>query len=396
MSHFSVLCVGPNVEGQLTPYNEDISKVSQDILKFECVEEEYRKKYEKGTHDEFYCSSSSSWGMEVTQDIFDNINRKKIGEVVTLPVKKVCGLGGYWKKDGYYKCGVPKNHKCPKKQIWVQCVEIPLTNHPDKDVCFEGIVEVKRVARPKKLKNIETYSSFEVFMKEYAGHDSVDEKTGKYGYWTNPQGKWDWMVVGGRWAGHIKTKNRVEAAYSPNFSWGWDESAKRKRLDGRHVDFATKSDIDFDSMRSEAEKKAAADYDFVAPLLSSTPPHTPWSEIDHKKENSREEYWAQPRCVKWKELEKNFRGTEHEKYFGFDSSADDYLVSRETYIKDAGDSAFRTFALVIDGKWYAKGDMGMFATVSNEKEKDVWNKFFWETVNGLPDDTILTVVDCHV
>ena len=35
----------------------------------------------------------------------------------------------------------------------------------------------------------------------------VDEKTGKKGYWNNPNSKWDWYSLGGRWSGMIKLKN---------------------------------------------------------------------------------------------------------------------------------------------------------------------------------------------
>lgn len=49
-----------------------------------------------------------------------------------------------------------------------------------------------------------------------------------------------------------------------------------------------------------------------------------------------------------------------------------------------------------DGKWYEKGRMGWWGMVSGEKEQDVWNKQFTALIDGLSDDTILTVVDCHI
>jgi hypothetical protein len=35
---------------------------------------------------------------------------------------------------------------------------------------------------------------------EYMGYEK-DDQTGKYGYWTNFKGYWDWFQIGGRWAG---------------------------------------------------------------------------------------------------------------------------------------------------------------------------------------------------
>src|SRR5579859_6601454 len=37
--------------------------------------------------------------------------------------------------------------------------------------------------------------------------NSVDPETGKKGYWENPNRKWDWYSLGGRWAGFFLLKN---------------------------------------------------------------------------------------------------------------------------------------------------------------------------------------------
>lgn len=54
------------------------------------------------------------------------------------------------------------------------------------------------------------------------------------------------------------------------------------------------------------------------------------------------------------------------------------------------------FAVVKYGDWHERGEMGWWACVSNEKEKDVWEAEVRELLKGLPDDTLLTVVDCHI
>jgi hypothetical protein len=33
---------------------------------------------------------------------------------------------------------------------------------------------------------------------------------------------------------------------------------------------------------------------------------------------------------------------------------------------------------------------------SDEKDKDTWNKEFAKLLDSLPDDTLLSVVDCHI
>lgn len=56
----------------------------------------------------------------------------------------------------------------------------------------------------------------------------------------------------------------------------------------------------------------------------------------------------------------------------------------------------KTFAVVKDGKWYERGEMGWFALVSNEKPDDQWDKEFKKLIEGLPDDTLISIYDCHI
>lgn len=55
-----------------------------------------------------------------------------------------------------------------------------------------------RIEVPFKL----IYQTFDDFATGYAGLRK-DSETGRYGYWENPNKKWDWYVVGGRWPGMI-------------------------------------------------------------------------------------------------------------------------------------------------------------------------------------------------
>jgi len=40
--------------------------------------------------------------------------------------------------------------------------------------------------------------------------------------------------------------------------------------------------------------------------------------------------------------------------------------------------------------------MGWFGCVSGEKDRDGWDRDFNAMLDALPDDTWLTVVDCHI
>ena len=49
-----------------------------------------------------------------------------------------------------------------------------------------------------------------------------------------------------------------------------------------------------------------------------------------------------------------------------------------------------------NGVWHEKGEMGWWAVVTNEKEKDVWIEEFNNILDTLKDDCMVTVVDCHI
>jgi len=60
------------------------------------------------------------------------------------------------------------------------------------------------------------------------------------------------------------------------------------------------------------------------------------------------------------------------------------------------DTGFSTFAVVKNGIWYERGSMGWFGVVADEKPEDTWDREYTELVGNLPDDTWITVVDCHI
>lgn len=58
---------------------------------------------------------------------------------------------------------------------------------------------------------------------------------------------------------------------------------------------------------------------------------------------------------------------------------------------------FAPFALVMDGQWHAKGEMGWWGirtkTYCSDEE---WRDKVWELVQSLPDDTLISFYDCHI
>lgn len=81
--------------------------------------------------------------------------------------------------------------------------------------------------------------------------------------------------------------------------------------------------------------------------------------------------------------------------YGFDLN-DDLNDDRDAFVQKARDRAISTFAVVRDSKWFAKGEMGWWAAVHDEKQEGQWLREFNKLLDELPDDTLLTVVDCHI
>lgn len=51
------------------------------------------------------------------------------------------------------------------------------------------------------------WASFEDFMKGWHGSETRDPEKGRYGHWRNPNAKWDWWTIGGRWPGRLSVRS---------------------------------------------------------------------------------------------------------------------------------------------------------------------------------------------
>jgi len=367
MSHFTVAVFtkeGQTVEELLAPYQENnMDDCPKKYLEFNDVEEEYRNKFENDLRDEFYCNSNSSWGQEISKVNYEKIKRyndkSSLGSRFYLTISQVPGYN-YFKKDCEYKCYYNEKHEYPKEHIWIKVVNIIHTTHPDKNVCFEGTIEVEIINPPKKIPLKEYYNNdFELFMKEWAGHDEKDIETGKYGYWENPNAKWDWYQIGGRWSGLLKLKPGVTSGQRGERSW----TNEKKIIPEYKVDSVKVKDIDFSIDKEEYEKSLRF---WELKVEGDTP-------RDEKEEEIVENDW-------------------HKKEYYTER-----YDNKEEYAKLI--SEFGTYAVITpDGVWHSKGDMGWWGCSSetNEEAKK-WNKSFKETfIDNADPEWTLTVVDCHI
>jgi hypothetical protein len=68
--------------------------------------------------------------------------------------------------------------------------------------------------------------------------------------------------------------------------------------------------------------------------------------------------------------------------------------TKESFMKRH--AGFVTFSVLKDGEWFERGEMGWWGITSNEKPDEVWDTEFNKLINELPEDTLLSVYDCHI
>lgn len=223
----------------------------------------------------------------------------------------------------------------------------------------------------------------------------VDEK-GLYRLSTyNPNSKWDWYSVGGRWTGYFKVKQGVAVGASQ-----LGESGTFNNEPDHDADIVRKSDVDIAGMRKDAGDKAWQRWDLAQDVFGDLPEANPWSSfLDRVKQAerdgdevysidvAREQYRTQPRVEALRKADEEIRWRDVE----------EFQVTRDEYVKHAELHALPTYAYVKDGEWFAPGNMGWWGMSSEtQDENERFAREFNEMFDALPDDTLLTLVDCHI
>lgn len=198
----------------------------------------------------------------------------------------------------------------------------------------------------------EIYPTIEEFAESYYGYGEYD---GCFGYWVNPQAKWDWYEVGGRWNGMLKLKPGCEGVMGFDGVFGRREEYD----DDMRCSEARIKDIDFSPDKDE--------YDAAIRFWELVIDHEPLKEGETMPFNM------------WKE----------EYYTSRYKDKEDYATRNST---------FTTFAvLTSDGEWHEPGTMGWFGcNDSTAESQEDWDVNYHKFIENADPDDIFTVVDCHI
>lgn len=152
----------------------------------------------------------------------------------------------------------------------------------------------------------------------------------------NPNSKWDWFEIGGRFSKMLINKNTRE-----------------------HVDFGRVKDIVF--------------------------------PFDGEEYERRLKFWDA-------NIDNAFEPEEKQKYPTFFKPEyyKEYYTNREDYARRT--ASFTTYAVIFDGQWYQKGNMGWWG-ISDDTPEDARN---WDDnyksrfIDSADPDWYVTIVDCHI
>jgi len=367
MSHFTVLVIGDNPEEQLEPFCEQTE--DPQYLEFFDGEKEYRPDYESGkeTNPDWY-PSDNMWLSKKEYKHLLNFGELKL--VKHAPDRYFCSGRldpdsdtqkknvvrieewdddkGAERTDTYaevthYKSEYTPDFKdkllkdlkrTPPKEMKEAYEILAKRLSKEKEGFYVYEATIKLIDPPRDIPVKETYPNFSRYMEEYHGLEK-DEDEGKYGYWRNPNSKWDWYELGGRWGGFFTLK------------------------DGSTSDQDLKREIDFKGMEDKQRARAAELWDETEEMIA--------------------------------EAEKEEKDIRWELSFQYGRGEDD---TRESYIEDS--VGIHVFAVLKDGQWYEKGKMGWWDCVSDEKDPEAWERELNKLLEETPDDTMLSLYDCHI
>lgn len=382
MSHFSVLVIGENPEEQLAPYHEFecTGRADEYVVDVDKTEESLRE-YAEATERRFRSPDGES------VSAYDDRFYREPTEEEKKIFGPIAGSGGNgkiswssrdWGDGQGYRTKV---HFMPEG--WTEVEEKPEESAAEWIADYHGW-EIVKPGQKLDLNKKHKYGYLQVD-KDGNVVKCIDR--------TNPNAKWDWYELGGRWRGFFRMKEMAPTVLGEPGLGEYLAAQRGEEPKNHHgmSDCGLKRDIDFAAMRRDAANEAGEQWDKAHAIIQDRPFRS-WDEIrdsDEFKGNidgAREAYGSQDVIKDWNASRE----------FGFFDSPSKYLIPRERYCANAALGAFSTYAVVKDGQWFEKGSMGWFGISVNEKDQAEWDAQLGRLIDELPDDTMLSVYDCHI
>jgi len=107
------------------------------------------------------------------------------------------------------------------------------------------------------VQHVIDHYTFGEFMDDWYGYE---QRAGSWGRWTNPNNKWDWWAIGGRWTGLLKLASTEAFELAGNGKPGLMTSPN---TDPFAADFAPAGLVDWEAMREGDDPQTALTFAFI-------------------------------------------------------------------------------------------------------------------------------------
>jgi len=256
-----------------------------------------------------------------------------------------------------------------------------------------------------EVPNKELWDSWEAYAEEY-GEYTKDEKEGKYGYWTNPNCKWDWWQIGGRWSGYFPVRDVTPAQL------GSPGTFNNTPTPGR-VDITRIKDLDSDVLQKQTDDAIAEFWKhYDGYVAKQAEPQDPGGGFNMHGSAARSallsvgliackgaseltaEDTASKLVIPWK---KDERREEHR--FDVVNLCLNTPEEREAFQPqlEAEYDALRAYSYLDDAGWHQAGDMGWFGMSTDTPDTTVsYAQEYRQRVRSGDQEDWLVLVDCHI
>lgn len=258
--------------------------------------------------------------------------------------------------------------------------------HEDGKVYQKNYGQLKLDKRSKKAKRMKAilnypykklYKSFEEFAEKGMGY-TYNEHFGGYGYTFNPEGFYDWCVIGGRWPRRFLVKEDCTEYSLGNCSLDDMDNGFNAQKGYRWVAAARKKDIQWQAMRDwEFEHAKKSFYMFEEAYKSGEIPEGHF----------------------WKICGNKLVELGHILYIE-DETMDTYL--KRCHLFDSFKYPVSTYGFLDDNGYheeeYVWRKSGTRKRINKQKRRNriIWKRAVDNFIESIPDDTVIIGVDCHV
>ncbi|MDY6957515.1 MAG: hypothetical protein SVK08_00020 [Halobacteriota archaeon] len=221
----------------------------------------------------------------------------------------------------------------------------------------------------------EVYQTYDEYMTKYYACEKEDSM---YGRFFNPDGKWDWLEIGGRWVDFFRVKDGADVhTLHGDPAWMMKDYDHK---DGR-CDIAMKKHIDIEGMRNEysdiaksAHEEAMAELDKAGITDFGVHIEDVWPIRSDEEMNK---FYSQPVLGVIRKVANKHNLLPSQLHRSILNGTPD------KFMEELGNASFRPQSVVMDSIWHDGDDY------------EDWDKKFMDLWDSIPDDEIVTIVDCH-